>query len=301
MTSPTPHTPAAEVDITPELIRHLLARQHPDLQTQNIQIMEAGWDNVMARLGDNLALRLPRRAAAEPLILNEQKWLPKLASKLPLPIPVPLRVGKPQTGYPFHWSLQAWLPGSAADTAPPKSDQAPVLAGFLKTLHALPLPRQPPRNPIRECSLAAKHEDLQGRMDSLSQETGLITPDIKAAWMRACAAPYEGPPGWIAGDMHPRNILTVEGKLSAIIDWGDMCAGDPATDFMGVWGLFKDAGARDAVFKAYGADEGLHLRALGWAIFSGVILAQTGRIDTPRHAKTGAQILRRIDADLQAA
>jgi len=105
MTADAAYTPDAEVEISVHLVRSLLATQHPDLVHLPVKIMEAGWDNVMVRLGSELALRLPRRAVADELILNEQKWLPYLGPHLPVPIPVPLRTGKPQADYPFHWSV----------------------------------------------------------------------------------------------------------------------------------------------------------------------------------------------------
>lgn len=300
MTSSSPSTPPAEVEITPVLIKSLLNAQHPDLAGLSLKIKEAGWDNVMVRLGDDLALRLPRRAAAEPLILNEQTWLSRLAPHLPLPIPVPLRTGGPSKDYPFHWSIQKWLPGNAADIAPPNSDQAGIFADFLSALHGLPLPDFAPQNPVRDCPLSAKAADIQTRMDILRRETDLITPEIEHAWAEALTAKQDAKHCLIAGDIHPRNVLTHNGALSAIIDWGDMCAGDPATDFMGVWGLFEDPDARQAVFGRYGASEETYIRAKGWGIFSGVILAQTGRIDTPRHGRMGKKILRRITQDGEA-
>ena len=119
MTAHAAYTPVAEIEITRSLVRSLLRQQHPDLAHMSVQIMESGWDNVMVRIGEDLALRLPRRAVADSLILNEQKWLPYLAPKLSVPIPVPIRVGKPQKDYPFHWSVLPWLPGEAADQSQP--------------------------------------------------------------------------------------------------------------------------------------------------------------------------------------
>ena len=131
MTADAHGTPAAEIHIDASLIRALLTAQLPHLAQHKIQIVEAGWDNVMARVGGDLAVRLPRRAAAEPLLKSEQKWLPLLAPQLPVAIPVPLFCGVPNAVYPFAWSLQNWLPGQAADLAPPSDDQTTVLCNFL--------------------------------------------------------------------------------------------------------------------------------------------------------------------------
>ena len=42
-------------------------------------------------LGDDLIVRLPRRQMAAELVANEQRWLPQIASHLPLPVPAPVR------------------------------------------------------------------------------------------------------------------------------------------------------------------------------------------------------------------
>ena len=95
------NTPEAEVAIDEPLIRGLLRAQHPDLADEPLCIVAHGWDNVLARLGDALVVRLPRRAIAAALVLHEQRWLPELAPRLPLPIPVPLRAGVPGDGFPW--------------------------------------------------------------------------------------------------------------------------------------------------------------------------------------------------------
>ena len=98
-------TPAAEVEIDAALIQALLGEQHPHLAHLPCVPVEAGWDNVMVRLGDSFCVRLPRRGAATAAIANEQAWLPCLAENLPLPIPVPLWTGVPGCGYPWRWSI----------------------------------------------------------------------------------------------------------------------------------------------------------------------------------------------------
>jgi aminoglycoside phosphotransferase (APT) family kinase protein len=59
------------------------------------------------RIGDDLVVRLPRRAVAVDLLLHEQRWLPGLAPQLPLPIPAPVRTGRPGPGYPWPWERGA--------------------------------------------------------------------------------------------------------------------------------------------------------------------------------------------------
>tara|TARA_R110000803_G_scaffold56917_6_gene114466 strand:+ start:618 stop:1532 length:915 start_codon:yes stop_codon:yes gene_type:complete len=296
MTADAPASPQAEVEITPDLLRALLRDQHADLAHLPIRLLDAGWDNVMLRIGDDLLARLPRRAIAEALLKTEQAWLPRLAPSLPLPIPAPLRTGLPGAGYPFVWSILPWIEGEAADLAPPDSSEAPVLARFLKAVHQ-PAPADAPRNAVRDCPLTGKQADTERRMAILKRETDAITPAIEQAWSEALTAPIDVNPTWIAGDVHARNVLVHQGKLAAFIDWGDMCVGDAATDLASIWSLFDDSRARAEAVAAYGMSGATCSRAIGWAVFYGVILLETGRRDTPRHAAMGEAILRRLSED----
>src|SRR5690349_3749399 len=103
--SPAIGTPAAECAIDTAFVAELIADQHPDLAHLPLHVVDAGWDNALFRLGDQLAVRLPRRAVAAPLIAHEQTWLPRLADRLSLPVPVPYRLGTPARGYPWRWSV----------------------------------------------------------------------------------------------------------------------------------------------------------------------------------------------------
>ena len=127
-------TPEAELSVDEGLVHEILREQHPDLAEYPLTFTEAGFDNFMFRLGGDLVVRLPRRAASANLIQNEQRCLPMLASRLPIPIPAPLRIGIPSEYYPWHWSVLPWLPGRAANEAAPASDQAIPFADFLRAL-----------------------------------------------------------------------------------------------------------------------------------------------------------------------
>jgi aminoglycoside phosphotransferase (APT) family kinase protein len=287
-------TPAAEVNIDEPLIRALLREQHPDLAHLPCVPVDAGWDNVMMRLGDSLCLRLPRRAASAALIEHEQAWLPGLSRVLPLPIPVPLRVGLPGCGYPWRWSIVPWLVGDAADQAPPAADEATRLGEFLKALHT-PAPAGAPANPVRGVPLqhAPAIEERMQRLATMS--TPAVTSGIYRVWEAALAAPIDVGPTWLHGDFHARNVLTREGSLAGIIDWGDITAGDRATDLAGIWMLFADPEARSRALSSSGSvTQATFLRAKGWAVRFGVVLLGSGLVDHPRHAAMGEKTLRRV-------
>jgi aminoglycoside phosphotransferase (APT) family kinase protein len=287
-------TPPAEFAIDGALVSRLLAEQHPDLAHLPLEVVDAGWDNAMFRLGDHLAVRLPRRAAAAPLILHEQTWLPGLSARLTLPVPTPCRFGTPALGYPWHWSVVHWLDGVTADLNEPASSQARPLAEFLHSLHG-PAPAAAPANPMRGVPLALRCGMVAARLQRLAGRTNLITPQLMRVWEAALRAPLDLPPTWLHADLHPRNVLVQRGSITGIIDWGDLTAGDPATDLASVWMLWEDPRARQAAMEAYGhISEATLQRAKGWAVLFGVFLLDTGLTDNPRNAEIGSRALCRV-------
>jgi aminoglycoside phosphotransferase (APT) family kinase protein len=231
-------TPPAEVAIEPSLVRALLQEQHADLLHLPLLDVGEGWDNRLFRLGDDLAIRLPRRAAAAELIRHEQRWLPLLAPQLPLPIPVPLGIGRPGCGFPWFWSIVPWFTGQTAMIAPPQdlATTARVLGRFLRALHQ-PAPEDAPLNPWRGVPLAARADAMREHLQRLD---GVVERHaVLALWERVLPTPpWSGPPVWVHGDLHPGNLLTSGGHLSAVIDFGDLTAGDPAADLAVAWMLF---------------------------------------------------------------
>ena len=295
MTSPPARTaePSADFEVTPELARALLRDQHPDLADLPIALAENGWDNAMLRLGDALALRLPRRAAAAQLAVNEQTWLPVMAANLPLPAPIPVRIGKPALGYPYPWSVTPWFEGVPSDLAPPGADQGGVLARFLVALHQ-PASDEAPSNPFRGVPLSERTEAFEGRFAASERLHGVLAPALRRRWKAALAAPIDLPRTWFHGDLHGRNVLVRDGRFAAVIDWGDMAGGDPACDLAAVWMLLPQRSARRLAMAAYPASEATWTRARGWAALMAVMLLSI--TDNPRMPAMGRRIVERLEA-----
>src|SRR5699024_2389721 len=145
------------------------------------------------------------------LISHEQQVLPRLAAHLPLPVPVPLRHGRPTAYYPWSWSVLPWLPGRHAGelSARERDGFAPQLAAFLSALHT-PAEADAPANPVRGVPLADRRQVYPSRM-----APGAFpgSSDLRAVFERhAATEPYTGPPVWLHGDLHPLNLLAYEGR-----------------------------------------------------------------------------------------
>lgn len=258
-------TPAAEVDIDASLVTRLIRAQHPDLDGP-LWLVASGWDNVIYRLGDDLCVRLPRRALAVDLIRHEQRWLPGLAARAGAFVPAPVRAGVPGEGYPWPWSICPWFEGrAAADVSPAERGAAAAdLAEFLARLHT-PAPAEAPHNPWRGVPLTDR--------DAAVRERVAGTPDLLALWERLASAPaWGGPRHWLHGDLHPGNLVLAPSgpaRLAAVIDFGDLTGGDPASDLSTAWLTFDAAGRaafRDRYDTLTGADADTWVRARGWAL-----------------------------------
>ena len=262
------HADEVETDIA--LVRRLLAAQFPqwaDLVLATVP--SAGTDNAIYRLGEDLAVRLPRVVGATGQVAKEQQWLPRLAPHLPLAIPVPLALGTPGEGYPWPWSVCRWLDGEnpaiggIADSRQAGTD----LAHFIATLQQIDPTGGPPpgqHNAFRGVPLAMRDAPTRAAITALHGrfESGALT----AAWDAALQAPaWHGPPVWLHGDLLTGNVLVTGRRLRAVIDFGCLGVGDPACDVMAAWTLFSGE-SREAFRAALRVDEATWARGRGWAL-----------------------------------
>jgi aminoglycoside phosphotransferase (APT) family kinase protein len=276
--------PAAEVAVSADLVRRLLADQHPDLARLPVTFLANGWDNAMFRVGDELAARVPRRELGAKILVHEQRWLPQLAPALPLQIPYPERMGLPALGYPWPWSIVPYIRGVPAcdtDTLDP-GPAAAALGGFLAALH-VPAAADAPLNPFRGRPLRDRAENFDANMRLVSGQVDADAAD--RVWSAALAAPgHVGPGVWVHGDLHPANIVTRDGRISGVIDFGDITSGDPAVDLAVAWMLLPAAwheAFRDAYAVGRGSDEALWTRAKGWALYLALVFLAYSA-DNPR-------------------
>ena len=264
--------PHADIEVDAELAARLVAAQFPELSGE-VSPLAQGWDNALFRLGPRLAIRMPRREIAAKLIEHEQRCLPLLQWLVELPLPVPVAEGRPGPDFPWAWSVIPWVAGEpGAHLAPAARDRYAVqLAEFLAALH-VPASAEAPVNPVRGVPLASRTSAVVARLAGLcGRMPGDELDALTAVWDAGAAAPvWAGAPLWLHGDPHPGNVVVApDGRLATVVDFGDVTAGDPATDLAAAWLHFTPAGR--AAFTARYAElhptsPALWVRARAWAV-----------------------------------
>ncbi|HZZ36540.1 MAG TPA: aminoglycoside phosphotransferase family protein [Caulobacteraceae bacterium] len=293
----------ARSEINADLAMELVARQFPQWAHLPVRpVPHGGWDNRTFRLGETMSVRLPSAAGYAPQVEKEHRWLAKLASALPLPIPQPLALGEPDLGYPWRWSVYRWLEGAPAALAPIDDliAFARAVAEFLVSLQRI----DPAAGPV-----AGSHSFWRGgplitydaeTRDAIAALDGEIDPAAATdAWNAALDGSWRGPPVWVHGDVAVGNLLLKEGRLSAVIDFGCCAVGDPACDLAIAWTLFEGE-SRDAFRAALPLDEATWARGRGWALWKGLITLANARIGETRRQES-RRVIEEVLSDRQSS
>ena len=94
---------------------------------------------------------------------------------------------------------------------------------------------------------------------------------------------------WLHGDLHGLNVLAVRGRLSGVLDFGDLCAGDPATDLACGW-LLLDHPGRERMREVLDVGDATWARGRGWALFLGLMFL-VHSADSPVNGAIGRRTL----------
>jgi aminoglycoside phosphotransferase (APT) family kinase protein len=288
------------IQVDGELVGRLIAKQFPQWADLPIaRVRSAGTDNVMYRLGDNMAVRLPRIPSAASGLDKELRWLPRLAPLLPLAIPVPLANGVPEEGFPYPWSVYRWLDGENAVEQPivDLSEAATGLGRFVAALRRFDGTGGPPS--FRGGPVSTREGDVRAAIDHLGADGTVDAAVAAAAWQTALAAPaWDGPPVWVHADLHPGNLLARQGRLAAVIDFGGLGVGDPACDMLPAWTLLT-AETRDAFRAEAMVDDATWARGRGWGLYFGLGAVHVYRCANPVLAAIGQHAITEAITDYQ--
>jgi aminoglycoside phosphotransferase (APT) family kinase protein len=146
---------------------------------------------------------------------------------------------------------------------------------------------------VRGVPLELRAGAVQARLVSLrGRAPDEALGSLRRLWNAGVAAPaWDRPPVWLHGDLHPGNLVAEGAELVAVIDFGDVTAGDPAYDLAVAWLAFDPAGRAEfvhALAHRYGAAD--WTRAHGWAAAVITMLLDQSD-DNPEYARLGAEAL----------
>ena len=284
---------ADEIDTSPELVRRLLAAQFPQWAALPIEPVEsAGTDNAMYRLGDELAVRLPRIPRTVGYLQREQRWPSVLAPQLPFDVPVAVAIGQPGEDFPLPWTVVTWLAGDnpvVGGLVDPET-LAQDLATFIQALRKIDPTDGPQQNrgvPLRDRD-AATREAISQLHDDIDTDRAL------ALWSHAITLPeHVCGPMWSHGDLSPGNVLVADGRLTAVIDFGGAGVGDPTVDLVVAWNLLPPD-ARSTFRAALDVDDDTWERGRAWAMSIALIQLPYYRDTNPVLSANSRHVLREV-------
>lgn len=249
------------------LVRRLVAGQFPHWAGLPVRRLTThGTDNAMYRLGDEMAVRMPKIDWAVAGIAKEQEWLPRLAPYLPVAIPEPLAVGEPAEEYPYPWSITTWVPGRnpvVGEIADPHR-LARDIARFIRAMQAVDLPDGPPTGKT------LRERDAQVRSDIAALRDEIDADAVTSVWEEALTLPESDAPVWVHADIAPGNLLVEGDRLVGVIDFTGVGVGDPSIDMQVAWNLLPPA-ARPTLREALAVDEPTWLRARARALAQALV------------------------------
>lgn len=287
-----------ELDIDETLVRALLTQQFQQWAELPLsRVRSTGTVNAIYRLGEELCVRLPLKPTWSPDLDREQRWLPFLSPRLSLRVPAPVSTGTPTGSYPHSWAIYSWITGQPyADNQIENEPRAALeLAQFVLQLRLVELHPEAPaagRKPLRQLDAVTRTaiDQAQGQIDGAA---------ATAVWGRALtASPWSGSPVWIHSDLLRPNLLVDDGHLRAVIDFGGVGVGDPASDVIAAWSVFGPIGR--ATFRAaLDVDDDTWERARGIALHQAVQIIPYYRDTNPGFVELARRTVEQVIADAE--
>ncbi len=290
-----------QLDIGTETVARLVAEQFPGFAGLGVEpLAGSGTVNALFRLGERLAARFPLQPADPTTVRRdleaEAAAAREMFGRTRFATPEPVAIGAPGHGYPLPWSIQTWVPGTAASTEPAADSAAFAedLADFITGVRAIAVGDRRFVGSNRGGELT-RHDAWVATC--LDRSVGLIdVPRLRHLWSSLRTLPRLAPDTMNHGDLIPGNVLVADGRLTGVIDVGGLGPADPALDLVAAWHLLG-SGPREILRRTLGVDDLDWARSQAWALEQALGAGWYYRHTNPVMHRMGVTTLRRILAD----
>ena len=283
-------------------VRRLVDAQFPEWRDLPItQVVSQGTVTALFRVGERLAARFPLEPGE---VGSTRRWLEseaeaarELLGRTRFRTPEPVALGEPGEGYPLPWSVQTWLPGTAATVEDPGGSVAFAhdLAEFIAGVRAIDTRGRAFDGKGRGGDLRSHDEWME---TCFERSEGLLdVPRLRRMWGVLRELPPSAAGDVMAhGDLIPGNVLVCDGRLAGVIDVGGLGPADPALDLVGAWHLLE-AGPRQVLRADLDCDDLEWERGKAWAFEQAMGAVWYYVKSNPAMSLMGQRTLRRITRD----
>lgn len=234
-----------------EKLEKLLHTRYPNLTKESLRVDDTGWYNFVLIVGEKMIFRFPKTEEAKSIMAKELHILPQLYTTLPVSIPQFIYSSNesdqiPYVGYPMIAGRPLFPENMAGLNDQEQEQLAKEIGAFLTALHAFPLEKA--------FGVAADVSQMKDYYRDLfknikNKAFPYMTPEL-IIWTKKVFRDFltdkdsfRFTPCLLHNDLKPEHLLYdfERRKLSGVIDFGAMGAGDPAYDFVGIYRAYGRA------------------------------------------------------------
>jgi aminoglycoside phosphotransferase (APT) family kinase protein len=203
--------------------------------SDDIELIEEGWDSLVAIVDDHWIARIPRTPQAADATPREVALLELLARRVPVAVPEPVELC-PEHGAMLYPRIDGAPLDEQVVARLGPARLAEQVAAVLAAVHDTPL-ETVRATETPDLSKAAWGDDYTERWARFKHRVVPLLPEISASTAtrfldrmaeRMTDAAADGV--LVHRDLGPAHVLCATHGVSGIIDWSDACIGDRAID-----------------------------------------------------------------------
>lgn len=258
-----------------------ITKEFPDITYTSSQYLDHGWDDVVLILDSKFVFAFPRADKyIQEKFQKELRLMPKLAPKLPLPVPVFTHIARSGlfAGYPYIAGERLRREVIETFNSSQRRCAAQTMAVFMQAMHQFPV------RTARVCGVTKTWTVAEHRAWAADRLAYIVkhlskkqAQELQSLFDSCMHSGLHERMCLIHQDLTSEHILfdTRTKKISGIIDFGEAQIGDPLNDLARMWEYGEDF--VDLVLKYYRTnDPYLKIRSFEKFIYFGISLLYFG-------------------------